>query len=212
MKRVILCAALLTVASPAAADQTTIPNYNTARGIFWSQLYPSGGFTLYCAQPFFRKLGLEVEHVYPAGWMVAHLGCTSRNQCRQIIASFSHMEADLHNLFPARSGTNRARSDFTFGEVAGEPREFGTTCDVEVDTENDVSEPPPDARGDIARAIFYMHQEYQLPIDATLLPVLQVWNLADPPTTEDRRRNDAIEALQGTRNQFIDQPGLGNQL
>ncbi len=64
MKRVILCAALLTVAAPAAADQATIPNYNAARGIFWSQFYAGGGFTLDCAQPFFRNLGLEVEHVY----------------------------------------------------------------------------------------------------------------------------------------------------
>ncbi len=60
MKHVILCAALLTVAAPAAADQTTIANYNAARGIFWSQLYTSGGFTLYCAQPFFRNLGPEL--------------------------------------------------------------------------------------------------------------------------------------------------------
>ncbi len=209
MKRVILCAALLTIAAPAAADQTTIP---TARGIFWSQLYPSGGFTLYCAQPFFRNLGLEVEHVYASSWMVDHLGCTSRTQCRQTNARFNRMEADLHNLFPARAGANRARCNFMFGEVAGEPREFGTTCDFEVDIDNDVAEPPPDARGDVARAIFYMHQEYGLPIEATLLPVLQVWNLADPPTTVERQRNDAIEALQGTRNPFIDQPGLGGGL
>ncbi len=94
--------------------------------------------------------------------MVAHLGCTSRGQCRQTNARFNRMEADLHNLFPARSGTNRARSDRTFGEVAGEPREFGTTCGFEVDIDNDVAEPPPGARGDVARAIFYMHQEYGL--------------------------------------------------
>jgi len=212
MKRVILCAALLTVATPVAADQTSIPNYNAARGIFWSQLYVSGGFTLYCAQPFFRSLGLNVEHVYAASWMSAHLGCTSRTQCRQTSARFNHMEADLHNLFPARAGTNAARSNYTFGDVPGELREFGTTCDFEVDTDNDVAEPPPNARGDVARAIFYMHQEYGLPIEATLLPVLQVWNMADPPTTLDRWRNDAIEARQGTRNPFIDHPELGNGL
>ncbi|MEE8099723.1 MAG: endonuclease [Hyphomicrobium sp.] len=96
--------------------------------------------------------------------------------------------------------------------VAGEPREFGTTCDFEVDTDNDIAEPPPDARGDVARANFYMHQEYQLPIEAALLSVLQGWNLADPPTTVERQRNDAIEALEDTRNPFIDQPGLGNGL
>ena len=61
------------------------------------------------------------------------------------------MEAELHNLFPARSGTNRPRSDRTYGDVPGEPREFGTTCDFEVDTDNDVAEPPPDAGGDMAR-------------------------------------------------------------
>ncbi len=49
--------------------------------------------------------------------MVDHLGCTSRNQCRQTNARFDHMEVDLHNLFPGRSGTNRARSDRTFGDV-----------------------------------------------------------------------------------------------
>ena len=76
----------------------------------------------------------------------------------------------------------------------------------------EAAEPPPAARGDVARAIFYMHDEYELPIDATLLPVLQVWNMADPPTTVEQHRNDAIEALQGTRNLFVDQPGLGNGL
>ena len=41
--------------------------------------------------------------------------------------------------------------------------------------------------------------------------MLQVWNSADPPTTEDRRQNDAIEALQGTRNPFINQPEFDRQ-
>ncbi len=57
-----------------------------------------------------------------------------------------------------------------------------------------------------------MHQEYSLPIQAGLLSVLKVWNQDDPPGTEEGRRNDAIEGLQGTRNPFIDQPGLGNTL
>ena len=202
----------LSLAPPLLADQTQISNYNAARPIFWNQLYSGGGFTLYCAQPFSRKLGLEIEHVYPAGWMVQHLGCSSRRACQQNVPRFNRMEADLHNLFPSRSGTNRARSNRSFGEVANEPREFGTTCDFEVDTVNDIAEPPLDARGDVARAIFYMHQEYGLPIQAGLLSILKVWNQEDPPGAEERRRNDAIERLQDTRNPFIDQPGLGNTL
>ena len=34
--------------SIALADQTQISNYSTARDIFWEELYPDGGKTLYC--------------------------------------------------------------------------------------------------------------------------------------------------------------------
>ncbi len=139
MTRSLLCALVLTLTLPAAADQTQFSNYDAARRIYWDDLYPGGGFTLYCVQPFFRNLGLQIEHVYAASWMVGHLGCTSRAQCQQTNARFNHMEADLHNLFPARAGTNGARSNRTFGEVAGELREFGTTCDFEIDTVNDIA-------------------------------------------------------------------------
>jgi deoxyribonuclease-1 len=122
------------------------------------------------------------------------------------------MEADLHNLYPTRAGTNGARSNMTFGDVPGEAREFGNKCDFEIDTMNRVVEPPPGARGNVARSIFYMHREYGLPIELTLLLVLKAWNLSDPSDGEERRRNDVIEGLQGTRNPFIDLPGLGNQL
>ncbi len=36
--------------------------------------------------------------------------------------------------------------------------------------------------------------------------------LNDPPDSEERRRNNVVEDLQGTRNLFIDQSGFGNQL
>jgi deoxyribonuclease-1 len=196
----------------ARADQTKIPGYDQTRPIFWDQLYPDGGFTLYCAQPFTRRIGLHVEHVYPASWMVDHIGCSSRKACRANSPRFNLMEADLHNLYPARAGTNGARSNMIFGEVPGEAREFGNTCDFEIDTVKKIAEPPPEARGNVARSIFYMHQEYGLPIDQALLLILKAWNLEDPPDSEEWRRNDAVDGLQGTRNTFVDQPGLGDQL
>ncbi len=67
---------------------------------------------------------------------------------------------------------------------------------------------PPGARGDIARTIFYMHQEYGLPIDADLLVLLRQWNNDDPPDTYEIWRNDTINRLQGTRNPFIDDSAL----
>jgi endonuclease I len=90
------------------------------------------------------------------------------------------MEADLHNLFPARSGTNRARSTRPFGQVENELREFGLGCDFEIDTEADLVEPPAEARGVVARATFYMHQEYRLPIEPGMLAALKIWNSENP--------------------------------
>jgi deoxyribonuclease I len=203
--RVLFTSALLFITFAAAkADQTTIPDYNAARPLFWSQLYPEGGFTLYCTQPFTRHIGLQVEHVYPASWMANHLQCGSRKACRANSPRFNLMEADLHNLYPTRAGTNGARSNMTFGDVLGEASEFGNKCDFEIDTTNRIAEPPPDARGNVARSIFYMHQEYGVPIEKALLIILKAWNLSDPPNTEERRRNDVIEGLQGTRSAFID--------
>ena len=57
-----------------------------------------------------------------------------------------------------------------------------------------------------------MHQEYGLPIDASLLPLLQQWNNADLPDTYEIWRNDTINRLQGTRNPFIDNFLLGDSL
>ncbi len=57
-----------------------------------------------------------------------------------------------------------------------------------------------------------MHTEYDLPIPAEMLPVLKRRNRDDPPSCAEMRRNNRIEALQGTRNRFIDHPQLADGL
>ena len=49
--------------------------------------------------------------------------CTgmSREQCRATSTSFNFMEADLHNLYPAISFVNQARSNFLFDDIPGSP-------------------------------------------------------------------------------------------
>jgi deoxyribonuclease-1 len=83
-------------------------------------------------------------------------------------------------------------------------REFGLGCDFEIDTDADRVEPPAEARGVVARAIFYMHEEYGLPIEPGMLVTLKTWNIENPPGAWERWRNGAIETLQNTRNPFID--------
>ena len=62
----------------------------------------------------------------------------------------------------------------------------------------------PITRGNAARVILYMHADYGFPVLAETLPVLTRWNREGPPSCGEMRRNNRIEALQGTRNRFID--------
>jgi deoxyribonuclease-1 len=148
-----------------------------------------------------KKAGLNVEHVYPASWMGNYLGCGNREQCQGTSERFNHMEADLHNLYPALAEVNRARSNYLFGMIGGENHAPIALCDFEFDREIKIAEPRPIARGNLARSIFYMHVEY-------VVPILKQWNREDPSSCHEMRRNNTIEELQGTRNKFIDHPKL----
>lgn len=204
---------LLTAFMPLAiADQIVIPDYETARDVFfWDDLYRGGGETLYCEQPFSNRTGLSVEHVYPASWMKEAAGCLgdSREECQRNSDRFNFMEADLHNLYPSRADINQDRNNFAFAILPGSAT---MSCDFE--REGRLVEPVPTARGNIARSVFYMNAEYGASIEPPFSspvqqePLLKAWHCSDPVDAEERRRNDEIDRIQGTRNPFIDNPGL----
>ena len=199
---------------PASADPPSIPDYDTARSLFWSQIYPDGGETLYCGVKFGRHRGknINVEHVFPMGWVIRSLKCGTRWRCRERSPQFNRIEADMHNLYPSLERINHARGAFRYGMVRGEARKFGKNCDFEVDFRNRSVEPRNAVRGNIARAMFYMKETYDLVIFAKLGRLLLEWNQADPPDAEEKRRNDRIERVQGKRNPFIDDPGRARKL
>lgn len=192
-------------------EQPTIENYAQARRIFWESVYPGDSLTLYCAKSFHAKhrSGINVEHVFPMSWATNGLNCGTRKQCRQKSADFNQIEADMHNLFPARSDVNQVRSSYRFGLVSGEARRFGKQCDFEVNTKSRVAEPMPTVRGDVARAMFYMADHYKkdgLVLFEKQAKLLYKWHKADPPSEHEHYRNDVIESLQGNRNPYIDKP------
>ena len=205
--RTLLISISILCLNPALAQQVRIPDYETARRIFWSELYAEGGETLYCAQDFGsdRPRGLNIEHIFPMSWVTKDLHCGTRRECRRYSERFNRIEADLHNLFPSRTDLNDKRGSFPFGMVKGEPRQYGA-CDFEVDFKNRQIEPRPEVRGDIARAMFYMAETYGFKIFKRQGKLLARWHREDPPDDTERRRNDRIEGLQGNRNPFIDQP------
>lgn len=211
MKKFIY-AFLVTLTIPSHADQLLLANANEAEKVFWEKVYPGTHYTLYCGERFEKKSqDIEIEHVYPTQWTVNYLGCESVAQCRSESRRFNRIEADLHNYYPALTMIIRARSDFPYGVVAGEFREF-FECDFELDVRNEVVEARNAALGNIARSLFYMHWEYGLPIRNHSLDKLLRWHQNDPPSKDEKRRNDIIEKLQGTRNTFIDDPDKANQL
>ncbi len=201
------------VAFPAHAGQRLQGAYFETLPAFWSQLYGTGGETLYCGKRFGPNKGdaINVEHVLPMSWVVKKLGCKTRNFCRKGSELFNRIESDMHNLYPALADINEARSAMAYGEVLGERRRFGS-CDFEIDELRRKVEPRRQVRGDIARAMFYMHKSYGIQIYRSQGKLLQQWNRQDPPDDAERRRNDRIQQLQGRRNPFIDRPALADKL
>jgi endonuclease I len=136
--------------------------------------------------------------------------------------------ADLNNLRAADATVNNTRGNFPFDETTA-----GVTARVPADDEaplctsdSDSWEPPPEMKGDIARAMLYMELRYdgetadeadlRLTDDQSLtggslpysgrLTTLLLWHYADPVSTAESRRNDRVHERQGNRNPFVDRP------
>ena len=157
---------------------------------------------------------IEWEHVVPANafgntrqcWREPI--CTDKNGksfkgrkcCENIDPVFRVMQADMYNLQPAVGELNADRSNYHYGIIAGEPREYGA-CDFEI--EGKLAEPREDIRGDIARTYFYMEDIYGIRISDKQRKLFEVWNKQDPMSEWERIRAERIEAIQGNKNKFI---------
>jgi deoxyribonuclease-1 len=161
---------------------------------------------------------LQWEHVVPAenfgrsfpAWREGHPACVDnngtpfkgRNCARKVSPAFRLMEADLSTLVPESAETNRRRSNFSPGVLAGESRSFGA-CDLEI--HDRTFEPRPDIRGDIARIYLYMDQAYpgRGIVSRQNRRLFAVWDREDPVDAWERERARQIEAVQGNANPFL---------
>lgn len=152
------------------------------------------------------------------GWNREHIWPQSRGM------GGAPMKSDLHNLMPTDASVNQRRGNLNFddgGDPEGEAP--GTFLD------GDSFEPRDEVKGNVARAAFYVDVRYEggggepdlslvdelAPAGGTTLGrlcTLLAWHEADPPTDVDVERNDMIEAVQGNRNLFIDDPSLASAL
>ena len=215
MRAVIIalgCLATLFSLTTLANGQNQIAGTKAATRIFWNQLYSQGGTSLYCGQAFAGESGqFKASPIYSTKQLKSALRCITDRQCKIMNPRYVYIAADLHNLYPALSPVELARRNAQFGELDDSlPSKFADIgCDMK--TSFQLVEPRDEAKGNIARAIFYMHSEYGLPIVGQL-QMYKKWHQMDPPDAEERARNDRIESLQGTRNRYIDDPSLAEQL
>ena len=203
-----LAAALLASSASAPGQDNKFDYDEIAQKTFWEKLYPEGGWTLYCGFHFGMDRqtadgrAIAIEHVYPTELMLKVAGCANRSECRDSgNPRFAKMEADMHNLYPVWQAMITFRAGRMFGMVTGEDWRFDD-CDIE--WKDKVIEPRVLARGNVARAILYMRATYGVPVDPPELQLLRRWNAEDPPSEQEKERNDLIETVQGTRNSFID--------
>ncbi len=179
---------------------------------FWKQLYAKGGTTLYCAKPFTGERGqVTASLVYGAKQIKSALRCVTDGQCAETNPQYPFMLSDLHNMYPALSLVELARRNAQFGELGEGVSSKFSDIGCQLKASFQLIEPPDSAKGNVARAIFYMRSEYGLPIVGQL-QMYKRWNQIDPPDAEEKARNDQIEALQGTRNRYIDAPAAADQL
>ncbi|MBA2664392.1 MAG: endonuclease [Bradymonadaceae bacterium] len=127
-------------------------------------------------------------------------------------ASQLPQRSNLHHLFPTRTPANDARASYYFGEVvtatwseAGSKRGPDASGEVRFEVRAE-------GRGNIARALFYFSVVYAQPIPAHEEAVLRAWHAEDPVDARERARNNAIAAVQSSRNPFVDFPQLVNQI
>jgi len=205
--------ALFTAASTALADgQTHYIGSEEAERAFWSELYTSGGDTLYCAASFNgMDTNLVASAVYSVRQIRRSLRCATTNQCAIKTPKYLYMVGDLHNLYPSQKEIEEELQNAQFTEIDEAQAKRIGVGDCELKTDFKAFEPADHAKGNAARAILYMHHEYKLPLPGPL-EMFQRWHRLDPVDAKERIRNDRIASLQGTRNLFIDDPDAVERL
>ena len=191
--RIIAVTAILLGASASALAES-------ADQQLFSQVYPEGGSTLYCQSPFAAGASTQIDRLYPDRQLEQHFRCSNSITCRRT-PGYLTAHNDLHQMFPIERRADLDRR----GALIGETRTSGNAHACGYRLTFQTFEPPDHAKGDVARAMLYMHTQHGLPLVGTL-EMYQRWNELDPPDDVERARNDRIETAQGQRNPYIDAP------
>lgn len=194
---------ILLLAPPLANGQNTrFSDPDTVvRDQFWGDLYADGGTSFFCETPFKNKGFTMTEgHIYPLAAVRSALGCGTSSQCDRD-DRYRQIASDLHNMVPVSSRVEMRRRNARYEELSAGARE--DECGNRESAQ--FFEPPGKVKGDVARAVAYMVDTYDLPwVGAS--SVFKNWNRIDPPDDSELTRHRQVSELQGNENLFILNP------
>lgn len=167
---------------------------------------------------------------YAQGWTREHCWPKSYGGER-MNTNVPGMGTDAHNLFCADASMNSTRSNKTFDD-GGETVVDRSPIDPSVNpggltrcrTTDTTWEPPDEAKGVVARALFYMACAYaheglclgERPCADRQcmgkLSTLLAWHCRFPPTSWERRRTRIVARYQGNLNPFVVTPTLAHAI
>ena len=156
--------------------------------------------------------GMNIEHSLPKSWWGGDK---------------NYAYCDLHHLNPSDQNANSRKSNYPLAELESVTWDNGVAA-VGKATINGSSmnafEPCDEYKGDFARTYMYMftcyqnltykttYMNYESSAYPTLKPwaveLLLKWNEQDPVSEKEIARNNAVYAVQGNRNPYIDYPQL----
>jgi hypothetical protein len=214
--------ALKSALNTLTSTNQVVLGYDGARKLMFGKFFlkndGTGNFIsdVYCQKKFGKSAGvgpgtipdgtkINCEHTWP--------------QSKFTLAYPAEMQkSDLHHLFPSDSKANSIRGNDDFVDVSHDNGALTQdNCSISkygspVAGGHDGFEPPLTHKGNVARALFYFSVRYKIAIPKSEEQVLRRWNDLDPVDQEEMDRNNAIQAVQGNRNPFIDFPGLANDI
>ncbi|WP_424492576.1 Ig-like domain-containing protein [Salinimicrobium sp. GXAS 041] len=124
----------------------------------------------------------NTEHIYPQSRLTSDLAV-----------------ADLHHLRVADASINSLRLNYPYTDGSGN---YGLVGD-------DEWYPGDEWKGDVARMIMYLNVRYGQSFSKVgSIELFLKWNAEDPVSAFELQRQEVIEAAQGNRNPFIDNPYL----
>ena len=167
-------------------------SFSKAKKIMYNKIYSDHQQTFYCSCDYSnRKVNLNScnyqvrkNHNRASRTEAEHIkGTNGRKYCLKNNKQFKQAHNDLMNLVPSIGEVNGDRSNYRFGMIEGEVRNYGS-CDVEIDRSGERGsrrvEPAVNVRGDIARIYAYMSNKYGLNLSKQTKQLMNAWNKLDP--------------------------------